>query len=98
MAAAPSAMARARDHVRTSTGRVLAAYAASRVAVLAGAAVVAGRVGRLGAISRVLSWWDGQWYLHIVAHGYQHQVPAGSGAAAESTLAFFPGYPLLVRA
>ena len=37
-------------------------------------------------------WWDGGWYLHIAQHGYSfhpHQ---------QSSVAFFPVYPMTVRA
>ena len=37
-------------------------------------------------------WWDGGWYLHIAQHGYSfhpHQ---------QSSVAFFPAYPMAVRA
>ncbi|MGA2030908.1 MAG: mannosyltransferase family protein [Thermoguttaceae bacterium] len=37
-----------------------------------------------------LTFWDGQWYLEIADHGYSYQ-PDGM-----SSVAFFPGYPLLV--
>lgn len=48
----------------------------------------------------VLTSWDGDWYLTIAEHGY---APAGDGLVdaagnftANTTLAFFPGYPMLV--
>jgi hypothetical protein len=39
-----------------------------------------------------LTLWDGQWYLEIAARGYTYN-PQG-----ESAVAFFPAYPVLVRA
>ena len=49
-----------------------------------------------------LTSWDGQWFLAIAAHGYDG-VPAGLADAfgrrdADTPLAFFPGYPVAVRA
>ena len=38
------------------------------------------------------SWWDGAWYVHIARYGY-HFVPG-----RQSSVAFFPAYPLLIRA
>jgi hypothetical protein len=48
-----------------------------------------------------LTSWDGQWFLGIAQGGYDH-VPATLADAfgrrsAETPLAFFPGYPTLVR-
>lgn len=53
------------------------------------------------AVSAALTSWDGQWYLGIAAGGYDH-VPAGLTDAfgrrtADTPLAFFPGYPAVVR-
>ncbi|GAB3282072.1 hypothetical protein [Parasphingorhabdus pacifica] len=46
--------------------------------------------------------WDGEWYLEIAAHGYGGVDPGmvdGFGNRhPETPLAFFPGYPLVVRA
>ncbi len=39
--------------------------------------------------------WDTIWYLDLAAWGYK---PTGPLARAQSNIAFFPGYPLLVRA
>ncbi|GAB2741048.1 glycosyltransferase family 39 protein [Salinifilum aidingensis] len=48
-----------------------------------------------------LASWDGEWYLEIAAHGYGGVDPAmvdGRGERhPETPLAFFPGFPLLVR-
>ncbi|CAA9261512.1 MAG: hypothetical protein AVDCRST_MAG20-2730 [uncultured Acidimicrobiales bacterium] len=46
------------------------------------------------SMAEVASTWDGGWYLAIAGGGYPTSVPAAGG----STLAFFPVYPLLVRA
>jgi hypothetical protein len=41
-------------------------------------------------ILRALTVWDGSWYVHVAAHGYPGR--------ADRALAFFPAYPLTVRA
>jgi hypothetical protein len=45
--------------------------------------------------------WDGQWFLDLAAGGYDHVPPEMGDAfgrrSAETPLAFFPGYPLLIR-
>jgi hypothetical protein len=71
------------------------AYLLSRAATFVtagGIAVISG-----SSIGDVLARWDGGWYLSIVRDGYPSFVPPGSGVAAQSSLAFFPGYPLVVR-
>ncbi len=90
---------------------IAAVYAASRIVTLIAAWVVtlvrvdptaADPTTRPHTLSQVLSTWDGHWYLDLALHGYPHQVPpgsfsAGTGAAAQNGLAFFPLYPLLLR-
>ena len=81
---------------RSALWRTLAAYGISRLYVFAIAIAVA-IVSRF-SLPEVLSRWDGGWYLSIVRAGYPTVVPTGSGVAAQTSLAFFPGYPLLVWA
>src|SRR4029079_16706167 len=53
----------------------------------------------LGPISDVLSSWDGIWYMKLVRDGYPHHVQAHvTYFIADARAAFFPAYPLLVRA
>jgi hypothetical protein len=48
-----------------------------------------------GTVLRTLGRWDGAWYVHLAVDGY----PDRHGfAAAPDAAAFFPGYPLCVRA
>ena len=42
--------------------------------------------------------WDAGWYLSLAQHGYPAAVPEQAGRAVQSTLGFFPVYPLSVRA
>jgi len=41
---------------------------------------------------RAFTWWDGWWYAGIADHGY-----AFFSTVRQSPVAFFPGYPLLMR-
>jgi hypothetical protein len=79
-------------------GPAFAVYAwlLSRAAMLVAASGIA--VISKSSIGDILSRWDGGWYLSIVRNGYPSFVPPGSGVAAQSSIAFFPGYPLLIRA
>jgi hypothetical protein len=42
--------------------------------------------------------WDGAWILGAAAEGYPQVLPSANGHLTESTAAFFPLYPLLMRA
>ncbi len=84
---------------RTSgSGPAFAAYVylLSRAATLVAATGIA--VVTTSSLGAVLARWDGGWYLSIVRSGYPSFVPAGLGISAQSSIAFFPGYPLLIRA
>jgi hypothetical protein len=79
----------------------LLAYLASRLitAMAIGLAAVASRQ----SIHRIITVWDGRWYEKIALHGYPNAVPQGdfyahTGRNAQSAVAFFPLYPLLMRA
>ncbi len=74
-----------------SAGWPVAVYTLSRVVLLAIAGVVsaAGHKTLVDEMSR----FDGQWYLRLAAHGYPNAV-----VHHQSTLGFFPLYPLLIRA
>ncbi|MCB1006259.1 MAG: glycosyltransferase family 39 protein [Acidimicrobiales bacterium] len=88
------------------------AYVVSRVMVIAGAGIVAAQRGvdanvenvprPEGAqtfIVQVLDSWDGNWYMEIVRGGYPRQIPADiTYFQVEARAAFFPLYPMLVRA
>jgi hypothetical protein len=74
----------------------LAVFAASRLLTFLVAYAITAVSGR--SLTKVLARWDGGWYLAVVHHGYPDTVAAGFGGQAQSTIAFFPGYPLLIRA
>lgn len=42
--------------------------------------------------------WDGAFWVRAATAGYPHHLPGVHGHPGPSTVAFFPGYPLLVRA
>jgi hypothetical protein len=42
--------------------------------------------------------WDGAWFVAAAEHGWPHHVPTGWMYSAETTIAFFPGLPLAIRA
>ena len=85
--------------VREGWALVAAAWIVSRVLTLAAFAVLRA-LGPLGYLGRrfyrtplgLLSTWDGVWYRRIVDYGYVF-VPG-----RQSDVAFFPGYPLVVKA
>src|SRR5690606_22693412 len=78
------------------TRRLLGWYAASRLLTVL-VAILVGLTRPGQAVTRFLSAWDGGWYLEVVSHGYPSVIPEIGGRATESTIAFFPLYPLLVR-
>lgn len=73
----------------------LAIYLGSRVVALITAFIAKSFIGAT-TVQEVLIHWDADWYLRA-ADGYQKAVPKGTGNAAQSDLAFFPLYPLLIR-
>ena len=48
-----------------------------------------------GGASRFLAYWDGAWYLEVARHGYPKALVPAPG---QSDHAFFPLYPLAIRA
>lgn len=48
-------------------------------------------------LGKLLSAWDGGWYLKLLAEGYPHHVPEVGGQAVPSVIGFFPLYPMIVR-
>jgi hypothetical protein len=79
----------------------LLAYGASRLVTMLAVALSA-LAGR-HSLHYVFTVWDGRWYERIARSGYPTSVPegdfyAGTGRAVQSEIAFFPLYPVLVRA
>ncbi|MGI8684695.1 MAG: mannosyltransferase family protein [Acidimicrobiales bacterium] len=71
-------------------------FLSSRLVTMAVAHVA--RLMKPQPLTAVLSRWDGQHYLEIARHGYPSSLPPGTGPGSQSVHAFFPGFPLLLRA
>lgn len=73
-------------------------YLVVRLVGVVALAVLAGVHDR--SLLDVLHSWDGDWYLRIAQRGYSSNgsgmVDANGHFSADTTLAFFPGYPLLI--
>lgn len=96
----------------TSLVKAGVAYLVSRLCVMAGAAIVAAqevaeanRLGlprprnAVGLITQVLTSWDGAWYYRIVRDWYPTSIPVDvTYHDMEARAAFFPVFPMLVRA
>lgn len=74
---------------------VLGVYARSRMLTLV-VAMIAGMGVGVGPLA-ILNRWDAGWFLRVVEDGYPHHVPTAAGEVVESTLAFFPLFPLLIK-
>ena len=79
----------------------LFAYAASRVITTFAIGLAA--MASKQAFHRVLTVWDGRWYLRIAVEGYPTSVPQGdfyhgTGRQVQSAIAFFPLYGVMMRA
>lgn len=77
--------------------RTIGIYLASRAVVFAALWTGSRLMPAVGLASTVTAW-DGGWYLGTAEHGYPTTLPIVDGHAAQSYLAFFPLYPLCVRA
>jgi hypothetical protein len=77
--------------------RPAAVYLASRVVVFT-AFWTASRLAPTIGLSTMVASWDGGWYLKAAEHGYPATLVHGGGPASQSTIAFYPLYPLCVRA
>lgn len=89
----------------------LLAYLLSRVLVVVGAGIAVAAqavwsrwngeepVGGATALVQVLDSWDGHWYLDVVRDGYPHSIMENvTYFVPDARAAFFPLYPMIVRA
>ena len=74
----------------------VAVFLSSRLVTMAVAHVA--RLLKPQEIIAVLWRWDGQHYLEIARDGYPPSLAAGTGPPSQTVHAFFPGFPLIVRA
>ena len=72
-------------------------FLASRAVVFT-AMWMASRLPPPQSLGKVVIFWDSGWYLTTARLGYPGVLPFTNGRVAPSTLAFFPGYPLCIRA
>lgn len=77
--------------------RPVAVYLASR-AVVTAALWLASRMPPPDSIGDLVTFWDGSWYIQTARAGYPNALPMLDGHVAQSTFAFFPLFPLCVRA
>lgn len=85
-----------RSEIVAGVGRAAAVFLCSRVVVFL-AVAIAGFVRDGWSFSRALSHWDGNWYLIVARDGYATALPA-AGQDPHSEIAFFPLFPLVIRA
>lgn len=91
--------------------RAVFAYLISRFLVMMGAGIAVAAqavwsrwngeepVGGASALAQVLDSWDGHWYLDVVRDGYPHHIMDNvTYFVPDARAAFFPLYPMLVRA
>lgn len=97
---------------RSMVRRAGIAYLITRLCVVAGAAIVAAQEvaeanreglprpkNAVGLILQVLTSWDGAWYYRIIRDGYPSVIPPDvTYEMPEARAAFFPAYPMVVRA
>jgi hypothetical protein len=94
--AAPFAISAFRPLAFRRAWKPLAIFLGARVwMLLTLAGLIA--VHRTMTFSRALAAWDGGWYLRLAQHGYPHAIPESAGRATQSTLGFFPLFPLAMR-
>ncbi|MFI7385099.1 hypothetical protein [Streptomyces sp. NPDC049813] len=81
----------------SGAARAVGLFAAARLTGVLAVTVAAWLGGRrpLAVLGRS---WDSLWYLHIAAHGYGTRTLRFEPGVVHSDLAFFPLYPLLIRA
>lgn len=81
----------------TGSLTALGIWAASRL-VMWGAAYMVHVMNPLLDTFSLFMGWDAGWYLSVAENGYPRSVPPGTGPDAQTSLVFFPGYPLMFKA
>jgi hypothetical protein len=80
-----------------TAARPIGIYLASRAVVLS-AMWIASRMAPPETLRNTVMFWDGGWYLQTASHGYPQSLPMVDGHVGPSTFAFFPVFPLCIRA
>ena len=83
------------DRTAGAGRRAVRVYGWSRLLTLVTALAAGLRVG--GGPMPFLNMWDAGWFLAVARDGYPHRIPTAAGHAVQSTLAFFPLFPLLLK-
>ncbi|HKN40392.1 MAG TPA: hypothetical protein VJ456_14950, partial [Acidimicrobiia bacterium] len=83
------------DRTAGAGRRAVRVYGWSRLLTLVTALAAGLRVG--GGPMPFLNIWDAGWFLAVARDGYPHRIPTAAGHAVQSTLAFFPLFPLLLK-
>jgi xanthosine utilization system XapX-like protein len=81
--------------IRRGVSVSLVVFAISRVVTFLMAYAISAVSGL--SLTEVLARWDGGWYLAVARHGYPDAVAEGLGVQAQTTIAFFPGYPFMIK-
>ncbi|MDX6245796.1 MAG: hypothetical protein QOE76_3519 [Frankiales bacterium] len=98
VASAPDhAPAKRPSRLTGSTARISATYVLGLLATSAGVVAQANR-SHISPLSKAFRPWDSGFYVGIAAHGYDFTYVTQHGPERQNNTAFFPGYPLLVRA
>jgi hypothetical protein len=88
---------RQRRRLTGSTTRIAATYAIGLVATSAGV-IAQAQHSDISPLSKAFRPWDSGFYVGIAAHGYDFTYVTQHGPERQNNTAFFPGYPLVVRA
>ena len=92
----PSTSTIGRRPVRWVPVAGLVAYLACRLATVAAVAIA--DLTTHNSVVFDLTRWDGAWFLRAVQSGYPSHLPMTHGHVAANPIAFFPLFPLVVRA
>jgi hypothetical protein len=74
----------------------LVVYFACRIVTVVAVALV--NLSTHNSVLYDLTIWDGTWFLRAVRHGYPAHLPMAHGHVVQNPIAFFPMFPLVVRA
>jgi hypothetical protein len=75
----------------------LVAFGASRLLTVAVAYAARFFTPGWGIVDVFTKRWDATWYLEVARNGYPSTIPPGEGDVAQSSLGFFPLYPIVTR-